>query len=193
MLKSINYIKNLFQPIFGWCMRRPNCTESCLSRRCLLHLITPITMVRRVFTVVTWKSIGHEFFPPSLSPPKKPCCPLQKKKVWLFICEVKLSFFFYCNVFSLDLFIELICFFNFISWHLIFIYDLVLILLIEIYLVLNHLLSYFFLFHTFTLDFCIRFYFYSFNYGVFGLESLIKLICLWISNIILTDPHFFYC
>jgi hypothetical protein len=117
----------------------------------------------------------------------------KKKKVWLFICEVKLSFFFYCNVFSLDLFIELICFFNFISWHLIFIYDLVLILLIEIYLVLNHLLSYFFLFHTFTLDFCIRFYFYSFNYGVFGLESLIKLICLWISNIILTDPHFFYC
>ena len=44
---------------FGWCMRCPNCTECCLSRRCLLHLATPITMVRRVFTVVTRKSIGH--------------------------------------------------------------------------------------------------------------------------------------
>ena len=84
------------------------------------------------------------------------------------------------NAFGLELFIKLICFFNFIPSHLIFISNLVPILLIAMYLVLNNLSSFFFFFQIqpFTLDFYIRYSTHFFNCDVFGLESLIKLICL---------------
>ena len=77
--------------------------------------------------------------------PRKPYWSFQKKykKVCPFVCWIKLDpYSFYFNVFGLVSFIELIYFFNFIPSHLIFISDLVFILLITMYLVLNHLSSF---------------------------------------------------
>jgi len=71
--------------------------------------------------------------------------------------------------------------------------DLVLILLIVVYLVLNHLSSFFFQI-PFALGFYIRFGSHSFNFDVFSLESFIELILslnfihlyfIFISNMVL--------
>jgi hypothetical protein len=48
-----------------------------------MHLTTPIMVVRRIFVGGAWRSTNKEFFPSSLfslSPPRKTCWPLQKKK-----------------------------------------------------------------------------------------------------------------
>jgi hypothetical protein len=44
------------------------------------------------------------------------------------------------------------------------------------YFALNHLLSFFFQFHPFTIDFYVRFSSHSFNYSVSGLKLFIKLL-----------------
>jgi hypothetical protein len=51
------------------------------------------------------------------------------------------------------------------------------------YLVLNHLSSFSFQIHPFTLDFYIKFGSHSFNCDVFGLKSFIELICLRVSSL----------
>jgi hypothetical protein len=68
-------------------------------------------------------------------------------------------------------------FFNFIHSQLIFVSDLVIILLIVVYLVLNHL-SIFSQLHPFAFGFYIRFGPYFFDCDVFDFKFFIKLIYL---------------
>ena len=56
--------------------------------------------------------------------------------------------------------------------------NLIIILLIMVYRVLNNLSSFFFQIHPFTLDFYIRSGFHSFNCDVFSFESFIELNCM---------------
>ena len=130
---------------FKWRMQRRNNTKQSLSGQCSMRLTAPTTLVRSVFASGMQQSSDHKFFLPSLFPlfpPRETCWLLQKKKkqkkVRLFVCYVKLGLhYFDYNIFDLESFIELILFFNFIIWHLIFISDLILIFLIAMYLVFN--------------------------------------------------------
>ena len=71
-------------------------------------------------------------------------CKKTRKSGYLFVKLNYIIIFFYCNVFGIKSFIKLIFFFNFIHLKFIFISELVLILLIIVYLVLNYLSGYFF-------------------------------------------------
>jgi hypothetical protein len=74
-------------------------------------------------------------------------------------------------------------FFRFHPFTLDFYITFCLIVLITMYLVLNHLSSFSFQIHPFTLDFYIKFGSHSFNCDVFGLKSFIELICLRVSSL----------
>jgi hypothetical protein len=82
-----------------------------------------------ILSIELWSHVLSSL-PLSLSPPGKTCWPLQKWKCMTTcsLSRIKFFFFFYCNIFGLESFIELILFFNFIPWYLIFISNLVLIL-----------------------------------------------------------------
>ena len=96
--------------IFEWHVRCPNFTKYYILGWHLMHLINPITMVR-----ICSQSWHGEVLTASFSlPPSRLSLLLEnlsshckkKKKVWLFVCEVKLDFHsFNYNVFSLELFI----------------------------------------------------------------------------------------
>ena len=82
-----------------------------------------------ILSIELWSHVLSSL-PLSLSPPGKTCWPLQKRKCMTTcsLSRIKFLFFFYCNIFGLESFIEWILFFNFIPWYLIFISNLVLIL-----------------------------------------------------------------
>ena len=84
----------------------------------------------RAISILSIKLWSHVLssLPLSLSPRGKTCWPLQKRKCMTTCLLSRIKFFFYYNISGLESFIELILFFNFIPWHLIFISNLVLIL-----------------------------------------------------------------
>jgi len=68
---------------FGWHMQAHNKIESHLTGCLSMRLATLGIVARRVYWGGPWRSSGQDFFPSSLfalSPPRKLCCPLQKKK-----------------------------------------------------------------------------------------------------------------
>jgi hypothetical protein len=155
----------------------PNKTKRCLPGRHLMRLSTPGIMARRVYQGNPRRSSGWGFS--LISPPRKSCCLLKKNKtIWIFICYVSFGpYSFYCNVFGLHLFVELIVF----QFHP---FTIDICIRFGPYSFncsvsgLESFIKFFFQFHPFALGFYIRFGSHSFNCDVFGLESFIELICL---------------
>jgi hypothetical protein len=94
----------------------------------------------------------------------------QKNLLVCLLSQIRFSFYWLQYIWPWIIYWVNLFFFYFIISHLIFISDLVLIFLIAMYLVLNHLSSFFSNSSPYTW-FYIRFGTHSFNFDVYGLES----------------------